>query len=249
MIRNLKALGLALVAVFALGAVVASAASAQQGTLTSDGPVTLKSEELGVAGENALTAFAGPNVVECSGGTKTVYTAHTYNVTPHVPIVTPATTATLTPHYGTCVAKIGATTFPATIDLNGCDFDIHIGVTTGGVNGTYGVTFDVTCPVGKQIQVTIWTNATDHANKATPMCTIDVKEQLGLAGAHITDAGAGNLLLKGTVLNIHATKTKSPTHPLLCPEVTTATSSFHINATVKGFTGGGGATAISLSHP
>lgn len=51
MIRNLKALGLALVAAFAMSAVTTSVASAQQGTLTSDGPVTLKTNELGIAGE------------------------------------------------------------------------------------------------------------------------------------------------------------------------------------------------------
>jgi hypothetical protein len=45
---RLKTLGLALVAVFALSAVAASAASAQQGKLTSDGPVTLTITETGV---------------------------------------------------------------------------------------------------------------------------------------------------------------------------------------------------------
>ena len=45
MIRNLKVLGLALVAVFAMSAMVASAASA--GVLTSDGPVKIKATETG----------------------------------------------------------------------------------------------------------------------------------------------------------------------------------------------------------
>ncbi len=55
MIRNLKALGLTLAAVFAMSAIAASAASAQQGTLTSDGPVTLYGTETGPAGSNAIT--------------------------------------------------------------------------------------------------------------------------------------------------------------------------------------------------
>ena len=48
MIRKFKTLAVALVAVFALGAVVASAASAQQGFLTSTGNVTLTGTETGV---------------------------------------------------------------------------------------------------------------------------------------------------------------------------------------------------------
>lgn len=255
MIRNLKALGLALVAAFALSAITASMASAQQGTLTADGPVTPKTDQTGLAGTNAFTAFAGPNVIECSA---TVYTGHkvltqaeTAAGKKHELIPVPATTITLTPHYGgTCTAKIGATAFPATFDLEGCDFVAHIGQTTGGVNGTYGVTLDVVCPTAHQIELIIWTNAASHASFTTPMCVIDVKEQTGLAGAHITDnspAADDDLSILGTVTNIHAQKTKT-THPLLCPDVTTGTASLHIDATVTGFNAAGGKTDISLSE-
>jgi type 1 fimbria pilin len=52
MIRNLKALGLALFALLALGAVAASTASAQvaeQGELTSDGTVTLTGKTISIS--------------------------------------------------------------------------------------------------------------------------------------------------------------------------------------------------------
>lgn len=67
--RNLKALGLAAVAVLAFSAVAASAASAQQGKLTSDGPVTLTGEDTGV---NFFKAFGSE--VRCPDSK---YTGHT----------------------------------------------------------------------------------------------------------------------------------------------------------------------------
>lgn len=251
MIRNFKTLGLALVAMFALSAVVASAASAQnpeQGVLTSDGPVTLIGEETGPAGSNVLTAFGFKT--ECPGST---YTGHKHLETPHKPIPNGARDVTLTPHYKqaphNCKSVVGGLNLPTTIDMNGCDYDLHIGKTTpaGNKEHTYGAKIDVTCPAGKEITVTVWTNTTQETEGITPMCVLHVKEQLGLTGAHVKDTTNGTLDINGTVVGIHVLKTKT-THGLLCPEATTATGEFDIDATVKGLNEAGGATAISISE-
>src|ERR1044072_3755126 len=81
MIRNLKAPGLALMAVFALTAMAASTASAQQGTLTSDGPVTLIGTETGEPNDNSISMFG--TTIRCPGST---HTAHHSNGSPHTTI-------------------------------------------------------------------------------------------------------------------------------------------------------------------
>lgn len=245
MAHNLKTLGLALAAVFAIGAVATSAAMAQQGTLTSDGPVTEIATETGGAGTNFLKAF-GLNLA-CPGST---YTGHQYNVTPHTLIPSGATTGTLTPQFKqtnhNCLMTPG--NFPLTIDMNGCDYVVHFGATTGGVAGTYGVTFDMVCPAGQEGTVTVWTNTTDETNAAAPFCVLHIPPQSGIAGLHATDTGVGDIDLSGTLTGIKVLKTKS-THAILCPAAETKTAESGLDLTVQGRNGGGSATAISISHP
>lgn len=236
MIRNLKALVLALVVAAALSAVAASAASAQ-GKFTTDGPFTLTASETGV-GLNAFTAFGIP--VNCPVS----YTGHAHNVTPHALIPSGATTTTLTPKYEPCTTSPSG--FPGTVDLNGCDFVVHIGATTDQVD-TYALTFDVVCPAGKEVTVTFFTNSPDHIN-GKPHCIWHIKEQLGLKGLHITDTTNGTLDITGTVEKLHVTRV-SPgnSHPLLCPSQTTTEGKIDVDVTVKGLNGGGGPTIITLT--
>lgn len=243
MIRNLKALGLALVAVFALSAVVASAASAQQGFLTSDGAVTLKGVETETeGGTNALTAFG--LTVKCPGST---YTGHEFNVTPHKPVPSGATKITITPHYKICNVTPG--NFPATVDMNGCDYDATLGATTEATptKDTYGVTYDITCPVGQEITLTIFTTAAKHTENK-PFCKVHVAGQNNLNGGHATDTTNGHIDLTGTVEGIKLTKTNAGEDPLLCPAQSTEAGKFDIDATVSGVNGAGGSTPISISH-
>jgi hypothetical protein len=243
MIRNLKVLGIALAAVFAMSAVAASAASAQQGKLTSDGAFTLKTTETGAATANALTAFGLET--QCPGST---IVGHKFTE-PAVPNVLIPSGATATPTYVNCVTKVGASNFPTTVDMNGCDYVAKLGVTTpaGNKEGTYGVTFDIACTPPNEIVVTVFTNAADHlANK--PMCKLDVKAQTGLTGAHVTYPAAGtDVNITGTVKGIHVQKTFT-THIALCPTATTAVAEFHIDVTAKGFDAAGNATNISISE-
>ena len=172
MTRILKALGLALVAVFALSAVAASTASAQQGTLTSDGPVTLTATETGV-GQNWFEAFAAK--IECPGST---FTGHKVATTPHTPISSGATEATLTPIWKETVG--GAPQLQSAgprphgdnrherLRLRGR----KLGGTTGG-EITYGVKFSRGVPRRQTNRGDMWTGS--HANPT--FCSIDVPER------------------------------------------------------------------------
>lgn len=180
MIRNLKVLGLALAAVFAFSAVAASGAMAQtQGHLTSSTGVdfTLSGTEI-AGGLNVFTGPLGINV-KCPGST---YTGHKYNVTPHEFIANGETTTTITPKYVNCVE--GAS--PRTVNMNGCDYDIDDATTTGAVGGTYGVTVDITCPVGKEIVI------------SGGACSVNIKGQTDVTGFHITNEAGGHIRLHGS---------------------------------------------------
>jgi hypothetical protein len=233
MTRNLKTLGLALVAVFAMSAVAASTASAQQGKLTSDGPVTLIGTETGELFANSFTGNSGK--ITCPGS---VFTGHKYNVTPHVAGASGETTATITPHYPKhCTAHIPFLgTRTATVTTNGCDFVFHIGSTTGGVANTYGVTADQVCPVGKSIEVHVYCAGCSHVD-TNSICTIKTPAQSGLVGPHVTSAPP-HINIQGTFTNIKSSESGS-----LCSGETT-TSQLHIDITVKDSKG----TSISISH-
>jgi hypothetical protein len=235
MIRNLKVLGLATMAVLAVSAVAASAASAQaNGTLTSTGNVTLKGTE--IAGKsNSLTFVLA---VECPGST---YTGHKYNVTPHTFIPNDVSTITITPHYKQpCKSGVG----PSTVDLNGCDYVIHIGPTTATAD-QYSATYDIVCPEGKDITVTNWFSSAEHTENKEA-CVIHIAPQTGLAGGTIDDNTNGTTTLTGPV-KVNAVETKDNLHPLLCP-AKSGVAELDLNVLVKGFNEAGAETSISITH-
>ncbi|HET8862665.1 MAG TPA: hypothetical protein VFM94_05385 [Solirubrobacterales bacterium] len=221
MIRNFRALGLALVAVFALSAMTASAASAQtQGTVTTnDG--TAKTL-LGTVDEefltgNSFTAFK--EVVEC---VKTKYTFHKWNVTPHEAVPYKATTMTVTPHYSECYLFPGK--FPATVFMNGCDYVVHIGDTTGLSGNEYKATLDVVCPPNKTIQIGIYSGAAHSVR----VCTWDITSPTGVGGAewvHQKDFDDSDLA--GSFKPIKYDKTG------LCGNATDNEGKFDVNTTIE----------------
>ncbi len=231
MIRNLKALGLALAAVFAMSAVAALTASAQQGVLTSDGPVTLDMFETGI-GQNATTMFG--QKIECPGS---VYTGHQYNVTPHQAIFGPANTITVTPHYN----NADCTSFPgphkATITMNGCDYVFHIGNTVGA--DRYALIADIVCPIGQKIEKHVYNapNAEDFS-----ICTYTIPPQAGLVGAQVTTTTAtDDLDITGSFNNVHVIR-----HGM-CGAATTNAAQFDLDLTVTGTGPGGQPTGITVT--
>lgn len=229
MIRNLKVLGLAMVAILAMSAMVATAASAQ-GKLTSDGPVTLDGVEAGAASENALTSFGGET--RCPGST---YTGHEVGSTTKL-VPSGSTAVTLTPHYNqpNCVSVSGGSSFSSTVDMNSCDYVLDLGATSGA---GYAVTATVVCKnVGDHILVTQF-SSDSHAFR---VCSVTVGPQ-SVTGAVASNGTGGHINLKGTFTGVDATRSG------LCGASTTETGEFHINATVSGTNAEKGATAVSLS--
>jgi hypothetical protein len=234
---KIKSLGLSLVAVFAIGAVSASVASAQNGIFTSDGPATLIGTQTGVANENSITAFS--KTVTCPNAT---YTGHKVNVTPHEPIPSGATQATLTPHYGVCASNTGA--FPTTIDMNGCDYVISIGETTG-IADQYFLSTQITCPTGQHIVITLFTTASGHTAN-TPFCNLTLTENpAGYTGLKQTDTTNSTLDVTGTIEGLVLDKKSNAADTgILCPTEETKTGILHFDISAVDKNG----TRIGNSH-
>jgi hypothetical protein len=245
MIRKLKAAGLALVAVFALGAVLASAASAQVGTLTSTGLVTLIGTQTPAEKPTEKNFISGANTTTTCASAK--YTGHKYNVTPHTFIPNDVSTFTVTPHYGVCSTKISAAAFPSTVSMNGCDYVYHLEGTTPGVD-TYTIKTTIdNCPTNKHVTIEIFATAAKHTSKE-PFCYVSIIESAaGYLGLHATDTTNGKVDVTGTINNISAHR-ESPTGSILCPTETTNAASLAQDLTLEGKSEGGATTSISLSH-
>ncbi len=240
LIRKLKVLGIALVAAFAIGAVVASAASAQSGIVTSDGPFTLKGVNRIGAEEKANSMSMFGQAITCPSAT---YTGHKVNVTPHEKVANNSSSVTITPNYGPC--KIG-TILEATLDLNGCDYAIDLGQTTG-VADQYAVTTTIQCPAGKHIVWTLFTNETFHTEFKS-FCHIMITEKASYDGLRLTDNTNNTFSLTGIIENIQADKEvisgTTPDLGIICPKETTTTGALRLDVTITEASG----TAIKLSH-
>jgi hypothetical protein len=239
MIRNLKTLVSVLAMFAALNVVAASSASAQ--TLTSTGPVTLVGTQTGEAAKNQFSAFGGTTT--CANAK---YTGYKYNVTPHTFIPNDVSTFTVRSLFGFCSSKIGAASFPTTVDINGCDWVMHVEEPTPFV-GTHTVKNTFICVLGSHFTFNIFaTNAKHTSNE--PFCQLTITESAaGYFGLDATDTTNGKIDISGTISGISVDK-KSPTGSILCPEETTSTATLSLDITLEGKNEAGGATSISLSH-
>lgn len=214
MIRNLKMFGMAIVAVFAMSAVAASMASADSFT-AEKAPVTYTGNQ---SEANVFTTTVG--TVKC--------TVTTFKGTVNS---TSTTTASVTPTYSGCTA-FG---FPADIEVNGCEYLLHVGAATTG-------TVDVVCPVGKEITVVATTSATNP----TPKCIVHIKAQSGLGTVTYSNVGTGTtreVLVSVNVSGIHYTHT--PGSGLgACPTEGTSTTGTYTGSVLV--TGESGATHVGI---
>jgi len=232
MIRNLKVLGLALVAVFALSAMAASMASASE--FKSTGPWTGFATETGA---NRITAFGG--TVECPGSTATVHTYMTQKETEegktHLKVTknTVVITLTLDLLQTKCIAKEGESIHKTTVTLNGCDFDLV-------VPSKPAVRYAVRCPAGKSIQIDEY--AFSGSELGGVVCTTTIGEQVELAGGEMTSNETGTLVSTGTVTGIKASRSGSG-----CATETTEKAEQIINLTTEGKNEAGSETAVELS--
>jgi hypothetical protein len=166
MTRNLKVLGLALVAAFAMSALVASAASATawQFHSNTDNPVLTGSQE----GTDVFTTDSG--TVRCSEANYTGSATGTTNSTIEV-----------APTYEGCKLLF---IINVTVDPNGCKYLFHAETTTntGGTPAVihYEGSVDIVCTGGNVIVVT------------APGCDITVPAQTGLKTVTFTNLGSGH---------------------------------------------------------
>jgi hypothetical protein len=222
MIRNLKTLGVALAAVFALGAVVASAASAQQAFLTSDGPLKeLKGTEL-AEGANRLTAL----------GTFTHCTAsYTGNVEGSE--TTHGTTFKVVPTYTNCkstVLKVNTD-----VAMNGCFYVFHLKETKAA--DTYNTLATLICEGTNKPVVTITAPGGNCVITITPNAA-------GYPGLTALDTTNGEIDLKEAATGISVDATGAG-----CPETgENKPASLDAEVTVQGINSTGGTTEIGISE-
>jgi len=141
MIRNLKALGLAFVAVLAMSAVVSSAAQATPEYTCSTYPCTATGSN--TAGNETFTTPGG--TVQCDSH----FVVEKYRGT-NEDIAAATSTVTVTPTYTNCVA-FGF--LNATVNMNGCDYEFHATEKLGEGHYIHHVAIHCT-PTGNKIKIT-----------------------------------------------------------------------------------------------
>ena len=163
MIRNIKALGLALVAVFAMSAVAASAAQAEK--------------------QAAFWADGYTATIDTTGGTQTFVTGSGEVSCGEVhgkgELKEESTSLTSTNvEFTNCTAD---GFFPATIDMNSCDFHFTAGTTTEAEPNTAEGSVDVKCTkTGDSITVTIYEFGCKPPHECSVIGEIHVKAQNGI---------------------------------------------------------------------
>ena len=186
MIRNFKALGLAFAAVFALSAVAASAASAEQ--------AAFKAPALG-AGETA--GIDGGQTKE-RGDSFTVnglkLTCAIATLTGKALTAGPSSTeVTLNPKYENCHVKVSFLTFPATVTMNSCDYTFNATKNTAGTE--FSADLEIGCDEPEdQIEIHIYGSKAKH-EADEPMCTYDIEPQTVLNKIQLTN-GASDVTAK-----------------------------------------------------
>ena len=219
--RNLKALGLAVLSVFAFSAVAASAAQAEEGhfgweagtartTTSAIGTQTYtttagKIECNEVSGEAIPIQENGENKNKTMTGENIAYAN---NGTPNK-----------------CPASIGT----ATIQMNGCHYTFHAGETIGE-DETKGTTDIAGCATNGSITVEAFG------------CTIHMPEQTGIGPVYYQgNTAAGDIVIHPTVTNIEYT------HTGICGNGTASNGTYTGDVTVQGEDEFGGHTNISVT--
>ena len=180
MSRKLTLLGTLAGAVLAMSAVLASAAQAETGALTTPVYPSI------VTGEQPF----GQVFDIGEGPLQRVTCGSKLDAT----LVGPTDPVTFTPTYNNCVSDPAQT--PVTITMNGCDY--VVGFTKPGTTGTPATTGTmqawVNCPVGQQIEIHVYLDQFQHAMNVST-CTYDIGPQGPVAAGiyHNTMAGLSDV--------------------------------------------------------
>jgi len=166
MTRILKALGLAMAAMAALVAVMAPAAQAETGILTTTQyPAIVTGEQLG-----GVTFDVGQAPI------RTIACNSKWDAT----LFGPTDPVTFTPTYAGCNSEPGGGEgpTPVTVTMNGCDYVVGFSrpATTGFIGNTGQMHAWINCPAGQQIQIHVYENPALHAGNVST-CTYDIGPQ------------------------------------------------------------------------
>jgi hypothetical protein len=223
--NKLKALGLALVAVFAMSAIASSAAQAGQFETQSGANAT-------VTGEQITGPVTGKTVSEHEFTTR-IGTVKCEFATFHGVAIPVSTELTLTANYTECF--LGGT-IEAHVNMHGCDYNFNAGNTIAGSPDEIEVSTEVKCPVGEKIEVIV-TNGKS--------CTITIAPQTvaGITAKNNTAASPMDVVATVDAAGIEY-KVDTP-NPSQCPnavaEGTYNDATYKGVATLKGEAVGGGA--------
>ncbi|MBS1878920.1 MAG: hypothetical protein JST31_05370 [Actinobacteria bacterium] len=154
MVRKLKAFGLTLVAMLALGVVVASAAQANE-FKAAEYPATIKGEQKSthnfvIGGNRTLTCAGAEFNGTLAGASKEL---------------------TITPTYSSCHVIIAGSTLDATVTMEGCDY-----LFTEPAGGK--VHFK--CPAGKTVVIHVYNGAGVEHTAGNELCRYTIAEQSNL---------------------------------------------------------------------
>jgi len=248
MIRKIKALGLGLVAMLALGALGAAGASAQNGELYAEGATnefTLTGAQTGAANANRITAFG--SFIECPGTVGTGHAVLTHTETTegkkHQMLQDGASKVTVTPHYSICYAT--ALKFPMTIIMNGCDYEVNIGETTGGVD-TYGGSGKAVCP-GKGPEWKLYKVGSKHT-EADLKCVFTTLPNQEYKGLHATDTTNGTISITGEAVGFTVTQHEGPAKGCLSAATSDPNVKLDADVTITAHDEEGSPVGIGLSH-
>jgi len=153
--RKLQSIGIALVAVAAMGALAAPSAHAVKFKGGST-PAFLTGVQIAHEGDTAHVFLAANRKIVCKKAS-------------FIGSLGAAEVAelTLTPAYAECTAS----GLPATITMNGCDYVFHGGV--GGGDQFLSGEVNIDCPAGKVIEIHIYSSAANHTS-GTSLCTVTI---------------------------------------------------------------------------
>jgi len=164
------------------------------------------------------------------------------NSTYHTPLTaTPATEITLEAEYGPeCHTSSG---LPETVTMNGCDYRLHN--LKKVASGHYNATVDIVCPEGKVIELHVYATHTAHTEKKS-LCTKTIPAQTNLEKLTITTkttsgSNFGDLVIEGTIANVHAIQHRNS---ILCPAGTETNTAEEV---ISGGTLTGGVNDIEIS--
>jgi hypothetical protein len=149
MTHNPKAFGLALVAAFAMTAVLASAAQAQIKFTVGSAPSWLTGEviEHPVIGKKHTIVLPGGQVVSCE---EVKFIATVANA---------ATSITVIPSYTNCSINISGEVLPVTFTMNDCDYTFHGGKEVSSTTFSEGE-LDLTCDGAiKKVEIHVYKKA------------------------------------------------------------------------------------------